>query len=144
QILAWKCFIGTHNKTSVGCACVGAKRVQVRVQVQFVSVRGASSCTSDEVRTTIGVVGAPKRVTTCLIHCAVDWLNQPRCWPQSAQLNEPACGPLPGPIMQMFRQHGFSRSTTRSSLTLIPVKPPVLGGAPNMSCCALTLPSLVR
>jgi len=50
----------------------------------------------------IGVLGAPKRVTTLLIHCAVDLLSQPRWRPQPAQQSSPACCALPGPIVQML------------------------------------------
>src|SRR5262249_10278811 len=76
-----------------------------------------------------GVVGAPKRVTTCSIHCAVDWDSQPRCWPQPVHTNSPACGPLAGPMVQTLRQHGRSRSVGRSSFTRTPINV----GAPKRS-----------
>src|SRR5262249_17399127 len=76
-------------------------------QFELMLVSCASSCSSDDGRTTIGVVGAPKRLMMLSIHAAVVLLNQPRCWPQSAQWSAPACGPLPSPMMARFRQHGF-------------------------------------
>ena len=71
-------------------------------------------------RTTIGVVGAPKRDITLSIQCAVVLLIQPRCWPQSAQISSPAWGLLPGPIVQTLRQQGRSRSIGRSIFTRSP------------------------
>jgi hypothetical protein len=56
----------------------------------------------------IGEVGVPKHAITLSIQYAVALLIQPRCWLQSVQLSSPACDPLPGPMVQMLRQHGRS------------------------------------
>jgi len=56
--------------------------VSSRVQVLW---GGASLRSVLDMRTMIGAVGAPKRVTTCSIHAAVGLLSHPRYWPQSAQ-----------------------------------------------------------
>jgi hypothetical protein len=65
-----------------------------RVSVYDVAVDAVSGTSSSlyvwDFRTTIGELGAPKRVATLSIHCAVDLLSHPRCWPQSAQCRTPA------------------------------------------------------
>ena len=79
---------------------------------------GAPSCSSVDPRTTIGVVGAPKRVATCPIHCAVDLDSQPRCWPQLAQI----WAPLPS--------GGVAPTTFVGMAHALPCSwPPVLGSS---------------
>src|SRR5262249_62364586 len=79
--------------------------VCVCVQCEFGSAGRASYSSMLDLRTMIGVVGAPKRDATLWIHCAVVGESRLRRWPQSGQLISLASARMP-----MLRQDGRSRA----------------------------------
>src|SRR5262249_15783268 len=89
--------------------------VCVCVQCEFGSAGRASYSSMLDLRTMIGVVGAPKRDATAWIHCAVVGESRPRRGPQSTQVGSQAV-----PAMQVVLQHKRARSIGRSSFTLRP------------------------
>src|SRR5262249_3480706 len=71
EILRRKRLICTHCKNSVSLSFSSSSSLSFSSSLSLVySAGGASSDLLMRLRTTIGVVGAPKRVATCSIHCA--------------------------------------------------------------------------
>src|SRR6266550_7430460 len=60
--------------------------------------------------------------------------SHPRCEPHFLQRSSAECGPLPARTIAKFSQHGFCRSTFRSSLNTTPCSGDILGLVNSSSC----------